>query len=231
MGCWKCKGSTRDWNKGDCNGKSWSVATAHRYDDGEKLPFDLVLENIQRIIASVDISVTIDFEGGYGKIPTEVKDNVIKIIEAGEVGINFEDMSENQIQRYRILTHFTICRDPRKCRIQHDLMDIIIVVLATLCGEEGWDDFHDWAEERESFLREFLKLENGIPSPDTLQRVIERIEPDRFLEAFLAWGNEVSERLPGQICIDGKSLKKALDEKGALHLVSAFCTENRMVLT
>ena len=70
---------------------SWSVATAHGYDDGEKLPFDLVLANIQRIIASVDIPVTIDFEGGYGKSPNEVKDNVIKIIEAGAVGINFED--------------------------------------------------------------------------------------------------------------------------------------------
>lgn len=140
-------------------------------------------------------------------------------------------MSDNQIYRYRILTHFSICKDPRKCRIQHELMDIIvIVVLATLCGEEGWDDFHDWAEERESFLREFLKLTNGIPCPDTLRRVIERINPDRFLEAFLAWGNEVSERLPGQINIDGKSLRKALDDKGALHLVSAFCTANGMIL-
>lgn len=42
---------------------SWSVATAHGYDDGEKLPFDLVLANIQRIIESIDIPVTIDFEG------------------------------------------------------------------------------------------------------------------------------------------------------------------------
>lgn len=140
-------------------------------------------------------------------------------------------MSDNQIHRYRIFTHFSICQDPRKCRIQHDLMDIIvIVVLATLCGEDGWEDFHDWADEREDFLREFLKLENGIPSPDTIRRVIERIDPERFLEAFLAWGNEISQRLPGQICIDGKSLKKALDERGALHLVSAFCTENRIVL-
>lgn len=140
-------------------------------------------------------------------------------------------MSDKQIQRYRIFNHFSVCKDPRKCRIRHDLMDIIvIVILATLCGEEGWEDFHDWAVERKSFLRGFLQLSNGIPSPDTLRRVMERINPDRFLESFLAWGKEVSERLPGQISIDGKSLKKALDEKGALHLVSAFCTENRIVL-
>jgi predicted transposase YbfD/YdcC len=140
-------------------------------------------------------------------------------------------MSDTQNHRYRILSHFSICNDPRKCRIQHELIDIIvIVVLATLCGEQGWEDFHEWAEEREDFLRNFLHLKNGIPSPDTLRRVIERINPDRFMEAFLAWGDEVSQRLPGQICIDGKTLRKALDEKGALHLVSAFCSENRMVL-
>lgn len=81
---------------------SWSVAAAHGYDDGEKLPFDLVLENIQRIIASVDIPVTIDLEGGYGTSPTEVKDNVIKIIEAGVVGINFEDQIVNGEGLYSI---------------------------------------------------------------------------------------------------------------------------------
>lgn len=70
---------------------SWSVAAAHGYDDGEKLPFDMVLANIKRIIASVDIPITIDLEGGYGKSSTKVQDNVLKIIEAGVVGINFED--------------------------------------------------------------------------------------------------------------------------------------------
>ena len=70
---------------------SWSVAAAHGYDDGEKLSFDLVLANLKRIIASVDLPVTIDLEGGYGQSPTEVKENVTKIIEAGAVGINFED--------------------------------------------------------------------------------------------------------------------------------------------
>lgn len=81
---------------------SWSVAAAHGYDDGEKLPFQLVLANIQRIIASVNIPVTIDLEGGYGKNPTEVKENTIKIIEAGAVGINFEDQIINERGLYSI---------------------------------------------------------------------------------------------------------------------------------
>lgn len=137
----------------------------------------------------------------------------------------------NQINKFRILTHFSKCDDPRKHRIRHQLLDVIvIVVIATLCGEEGWEDFHDWALDKKDFLSEFLTLENGIPSPDTLRRVIERLNPDRFLEAFLAWGSEISTRLPGQINIDGKTLKKAMDKGGALHLVSAFCADNGIVL-
>jgi len=70
---------------------SWSVAAAHGYGDGEKLPFDVALANLQRIIASVDLPVTIDFEGGYGQSPRQVQENVAQVITAGAVGINFED--------------------------------------------------------------------------------------------------------------------------------------------
>ena len=70
---------------------SWSVASAHGYEDGEQLPFNFVMANLNRIIASVDLPVTVDFEGGYSQDPSIVEKNVIKIIEAGAVGINFED--------------------------------------------------------------------------------------------------------------------------------------------
>ena len=70
---------------------SWSVAAAHGFDDCEKLPFDLVLANLKRIISSVDLPVTIDLEGGYGKSPAEVQESVKTVIEVGVVGINFED--------------------------------------------------------------------------------------------------------------------------------------------
>ncbi len=70
---------------------SWSVAAAHGCDDGEKLSFDLVLANLERIVASVDLPMTVDLEGGYSRVPSAVQKNVMKVIEAGAVGINFED--------------------------------------------------------------------------------------------------------------------------------------------
>ncbi|MFD1884908.1 isocitrate lyase/PEP mutase family protein [Paenibacillus wenxiniae] len=70
---------------------SWSVATAHGYADGEQLPFELVLANVQRICQRVDVPVTIDIEGGYGQTAAQVKRHVAQIMQQGAVGINLED--------------------------------------------------------------------------------------------------------------------------------------------
>ena len=70
---------------------SWSVAAAHGYADGQQIPMDLVLRIAARIAASVDLPVTLDFEGGYAEAPDEVAANVARVIEAGVVGINLED--------------------------------------------------------------------------------------------------------------------------------------------
>jgi len=70
---------------------SWAIAESQGSEDGEKLSFNLVIANLKRIIANVDLPVTIDLEGGYGKSPMEVQKTAKKIIEAGAVGMNFED--------------------------------------------------------------------------------------------------------------------------------------------
>lgn len=81
---------------------SWSVATAHGYEDGEKLPFDLAIANLKRIVAKVDLPVTFDLEGGYGQSPEEVKKSITKVIEAGAVGVNFEDQVIDGKELYSI---------------------------------------------------------------------------------------------------------------------------------
>lgn len=70
---------------------SLSVAAAHGYEDGEKLPIELLVTISERIAQSVDVPVTIDFEGAYASEPQAVADNVGRLVEAGVVGINFED--------------------------------------------------------------------------------------------------------------------------------------------
>lgn len=70
---------------------SWSVAAAHGYGDGEKIPLHLVLSNLRRIVDSVSLPLSVDFEAGYGDSLRQVQLNVAQIIEAGAIGINLED--------------------------------------------------------------------------------------------------------------------------------------------
>lgn len=70
---------------------SWSVAAAHGFDDGEKIPLALLLANIKRIVDSVAVPVTLDFETGYATDLSGLKDNIRGVIAAGAIGINFED--------------------------------------------------------------------------------------------------------------------------------------------
>ncbi|MFP4002879.1 MAG: isocitrate lyase/phosphoenolpyruvate mutase family protein [Alphaproteobacteria bacterium] len=70
---------------------SWSLAAAQGFKDGQAIPLELVEMIVKRIVSATDAPVTVDFEAGYGDTPSEVAANAARIIEAGAVGINFED--------------------------------------------------------------------------------------------------------------------------------------------
>lgn len=70
---------------------SWSVANASGYEDGERLPIALAIENLRRIARATDLPVTIDLESGYGDTPEAVGDTIRQAIAAGAVGCNLED--------------------------------------------------------------------------------------------------------------------------------------------
>lgn len=70
---------------------SWSVAAAQGYGDGEELPLALLQQIVGRIAATVDLPVTVDFEGAYAEAPDVAAANVAQLIGLGVVGINFED--------------------------------------------------------------------------------------------------------------------------------------------
>lgn len=70
---------------------SWSVAAAHGYTDGERIPLDLALANFGRIVGATTLPVSVDIESGYGKTPEEVGRTVARTLEAGAIGCNLED--------------------------------------------------------------------------------------------------------------------------------------------
>jgi len=70
---------------------SYGVAEAFGAADGETLPFDDVIANLERIVASVDVPVSLDIESGYGADPAAARASVAAVRAAGAVGINMED--------------------------------------------------------------------------------------------------------------------------------------------
>jgi 2-methylisocitrate lyase-like PEP mutase family enzyme len=70
---------------------SHPVADANGWPDGQQVPLDFALANAKRIVESVELPVTIDFEGAYSTDPEAGAANAARLKETGAVGCNFED--------------------------------------------------------------------------------------------------------------------------------------------
>ena len=70
---------------------SWSVAAAQGFGDGEAIPIEFAERIVGRIAATVDVPVTVDFEGGYSEDDGALAANVSRLLDLGVIGINFED--------------------------------------------------------------------------------------------------------------------------------------------
>ena len=70
---------------------SAGIAFAHGFPDGQKIPPERMLAVIADIARAVDVPVTADVEAGYGNRPEDAALTARRVIEAGAVGMNFED--------------------------------------------------------------------------------------------------------------------------------------------
>jgi len=137
--------------------------------------------------------------------------------------------------RTSIAEHFGQVKDPRQHDVDHLLIEIITIALcAVICGADGWSDVEEFGNAKEEWLRTFLILPHGIPSHDTFGRVFGLIDPDQFQQGFISWITAISQLTAGQvIAVDGKRLRRSHDGrlgKGAIHMVSAWASANRLVL-
>ena len=125
--------------------------------------------------------------------------------------------------------------DPRTGNAgRHDLLEMLMIALCTvLCGGEDCTDMAEFAETKLEFLRGFLQLEHGAPSHDTFSRLFRLLDPEQFRDCFQRFMARFAEACQGVVAIDGKVLRRSFDKasgKSALHMVSAWGCEQRLVL-
>jgi predicted transposase YbfD/YdcC len=135
-----------------------------------------------------------------------------------------------------LLRAFCQLEDPRMDRTKkHNLGDILaIAICAIICGADAWTQVAKFGRCKIKWFQTFLELPNGIPSHDTFGRVFALLEPARFEECFMSWVSELATASAGRlIAVDGKTIRRSLDAangKTAIHMVSAWCQTNHMVL-
>lgn len=134
------------------------------------------------------------------------------------------------------LSQFESLKDPRGQKgVEHNFLSIVLIaILATIGGATGWEDIEVYAESHQTWLETFLDLKHGIPHADTYRRVFARIEPEALQGCFLSWVQQIVNMTGAQVIpIDGKTLKGSYDrntDQSALHMVSAWASENRLIL-
>jgi predicted transposase YbfD/YdcC len=130
---------------------------------------------------------------------------------------------------------FVGIRDPRQAKkVDHDLVELLVVaVCAVLAGADDFVEIEEWAKEKRVWLRQYLRLANGIPSHDTFGRVFAAIDGQAFGAAFRRWVSSVVPALAkGEVVsLDGKTSRRS-GKLGAtpLHLVSALAAGAGLVL-
>lgn len=142
-------------------------------------------------------------------------------------------MSKDSVKTF--LDYFDEIEDPRSEKGKlYSVNEIFLVVICGLiCGTESWRDFVIFGNEKLEFLKEYLAFPHGIPSKNTFSRFFAALKPEQFKECFVAWVNSLGLIKNEVIAIDGKRLCKSFDkanEKSAIHMVSAFAAEARLVL-
>lgn len=124
----------------------------------------------------------------------------------------------------------------QQSKVRHSLVDIIVIVLfAMLANANEWEEIAFFAEAHEEYLKKYIKLDNGVPSHDTIRRVMGMINPEYLQQLQNKWNELISsnegEALKKIINIDGKTMRSSKQkDKKPHHVVSAWSKDDGFCL-
>src|SRR3984885_8441171 len=133
------------------------------------------------------------------------------------------------------LSHFKALEDPRQAgKVIYPLDEILLLcLLAVLAGAETFVDIARFGAKKIDLLRRFRPFVHGTPAHDHLGDIFAMLDPAVFQRCFVAWVAATTGVPAGTIAIDGKTVRRSYQKKGAkepIHMVSAFAARQRLVL-
>lgn len=134
----------------------------------------------------------------------------------------FEGMVDFRIERHK----------------KYGIGEILFATLsAVISGFTEWEEIEDFGEEKLEWLRNFYPYANGMPSHDTINRVISNMDTRHFENLFIEWATKDIVLGQGRVVnVDGKKVRGSANKKeqqtsranggkSAIHLVEAWCAE------
>ena len=127
-----------------------------------------------------------------------------------------------------LIALFDCLEDPRVDRTkEYPLQEIMFLILCgCLCGVQSWRQMQDFGEDRIEWLRKYLPYNSGVPSHQTLGRVMSLLKPDSVVKSFAQFMSAIFECNEEEIiALDGKTLRRSFDRASGqqpIHILNAW---------
>lgn len=146
--------------------------------------------------------------------------------------------NDHKIPNSLFISNFQNMNDPRrtdKGNYFYPLNEMLLLAIsAVISGANGWTSIELFGKAKLDWLKQFFPYKNGIPSHDVLGKLFARLNPKEFTDCFTNWVNSIADLGDGEVIpIDGKTIRNSNNDstsKSAIHLVSAYASENRICL-
>lgn len=146
---------------------------------------------------------------------------------------NFEAKNEEIALFLELISLLKDHRRTNKGNIRHSLNEIfLLTIAAVVSGCNTWESIEEFGNLKIEWFRKFFPYKYGIPSHDTLGAFFGAFDRETFSTFFMEFTQRLAQKDSRVVAIDGKTVRGVASQFGEspLHIVSAFCTQNRLTL-